>query len=367
MNKWTRSLLILSGLLVTLIAQSHQISTAYLTLDTASDELTQGQYQVKLKDLAYQLNLDINKNQSITWGEIKAQRPAITEWFHSNLGFSHNDSSDCVSTIKPELLMDSHFNEPYLVIEFAVDCGAGKPTALQYQGMFELNSGHKMIAIVDANGQQSNRIISAENRSMNFNEQFSNTWKTIKDYVYQGVIHILIGLDHIMFLLCLLLSTVMILNHSKQLSNKATVWHVMGLVTAFTLAHSVTLVLTALNLLSFPSRWVEIIIALTVAATAFNNIMPFIRKMILVTFLFGLVHGMGFAGVLGELGLPSGARLVPILAFNLGVEFGQVFLIVLILPILLWTANQMNKAQLLFKFISLMIMLLAIYWVVERY
>lgn len=366
MKNWIQLCAAWFGLMVNFSVQSHQISTAYLTLDK-TEEVIKGQYQVKLIDMAFQLNLDSDNNRSITWAEVKVAKPAIDQWLHSHLIFKKN-TSQCGYARALELSMDSHFNEPYLRLDFILACDSKQLSELHYQGIFGLNSAHKLLVNVTDNNNQISRILTVENPVISLNQNNLSKWQTFKEYTQQGVIHILIGLDHIMFLLCLLLAAIIFKDKcSDRLNFKATTWNVLALVTVFTLAHSVTLVLTAMNWLAFPSRWVEIIIALTVAATALNNIWPFIRHLKTVTFLFGLIHGMGFAGVLGELGLPAEAKTWPIFAFNLGVELGQVMLIAVTLPILYYLNKSWARAQVGFRGVSGLILVLALYWVVERF
>jgi hypothetical protein len=140
-----------------------------------------------------------------------------------------------------------------------------------------------------------------------------------------GVEHILTGFDHLLFLLALLL-------------RGGSLGAVLGIVTAFTLAHSITLALAVLRIVSVPSAVVEPLIALSIAYIAAENILvarPVGRRWI-ESFLFGLVHGLGFAGALLELDLPSSTLARTLLSFNLGVEAGQLVAVALLLPILAW-------------------------------
>src|SRR4029079_11011213 len=105
-------------------------------------------------------------------------------------------------------------------------------------------------------------------------------------------------------------------------------WDVVKVVTAFTLAHSITLSLAALGVVSLPSRWVEWAIALSVVLAALNNIRPLVyEKRWVIAFWCGLVSGFGFASVLSALGLPRGALLIALVAFTLGVELGQLVIV----------------------------------------
>src|SRR5437879_10101532 len=130
------------------------------------------------------------------------------------------------------------------------------------------------------------------------------------DYGREGVWHIWLGFDHILFLLSLLLPAVL-LRHGGAWqpaeSFRAAFWDVAKIVTAFTVAHSITLTLAALDVVSLPSRWVESAIALSVVLAAINNVFPVVSHgRWLAAFGFGLIHGFGFAGALPDLGLPTG-------------------------------------------------------------
>lgn len=140
-----------------------------------------------------------------------------------------------------------------------------------------------------------------------------------------GLWHILEGYDHLMFLLALLLAP-------------ASGWAVVRIVTAFTVAHSVTLALTALNLLALPSLLVESAIAASIAFVAAQNLRARASTMhrVGITALFGLVHGCGFADVLRETGLPEGQLIASLLGFNLGVEAGQLLVVLPLVPVLRW-------------------------------
>ena len=137
-------------------------------------------------------------------------------------------------------------------------------------------------------------------------------WAVVEKFVPAGVHHILIGPDHLMFLIGLLLLG----GSAKQL---------LAVVTAFTLAHSITLSLAVLNVVTPPGRLVEPIIALSIVYVGVDNLMSRDGKdvRVWIAMIFGLIHGFGFASVLREMGLPSGALGWSLFSFNLGVEFGQ--------------------------------------------
>ena len=146
--------------------------------------------------------------------------------------------------------------------------------------------------------------------------------------------HILTGYDHVLFLLCLLLPSVMRRTPAgwrpvERLSQA--VLPVVGIVTAFTVAHSITLALAALKLVALPPAFIEPAIAVTIILAALDNVLPiFPVRRVVVTFCFGLIHGFGFANVLAELNLPRAAFAWALLQFNLGLEVGQLLIVAVV-------------------------------------
>lgn len=147
----------------------------------------------------------------------------------------------------------------------------------------------------------------------------------IGSFFLLGIEHILTGYDHLLFLLALIL-------------RGGNLWSLFKIITAFTIAHSITLALAALNIVTLPERFVEATIALSIAYVAAENL--FMRKAVshrwAVSFLFGLMHGFGFSNVLRELGLPKEGLLWSLLNFNLGVEAGQAMAVLVVVPLLVW-------------------------------
>lgn len=181
-------------------------------------------------------------------------------------------------------------------------------------------------------------------------------WAIVAQYIGLGFTHILPkGLDHILFVVGLFL-----LN--------ARLKPVLMQVTAFTLAHSITLGLSIYGVLSLPPLIVEPLIALSIAYVAIENLVT--RELhpwrVVVVFLFGLLHGLGFAGVLRELGLPRGEFLTALLSFNVGVELGQLSVIA-VAALILWPA--MHRAWYRPRIaapLSVAIAIVGVYWTLTR-
>ncbi|MGH8809316.1 MAG: HupE/UreJ family protein, partial [Noviherbaspirillum sp.] len=189
-------------------------------------------------------------------------------------------------------------------------------------------------------------------------------------YVQEGVWHIWIGFDHILFLLALLLPAVARRQrYAWQAVDafKPAFWNVFKIVTAFTVAHSITLTLATLGVVSLPSRLVESVIAASVVAAALNNVSPIVsERRWAIAFAFGLVHGFGFASVLSDLGLPQHALVLALVGFNLGVEVGQLAIVAVFLPLAYALRYTFIYRRVVLLGGSLLIASLAAVWFVER-
>ena len=176
-------------------------------------------------------------------------------------------------------------------------------------------------------------------------------------YLKLGIQHIIpFGIDHILFIvgLCLLSTNI-----------KTILWQA----TAFTIAHSITLALSMKNIITLPAQIIEPIIALSILFVAIENIILSELKAwrILVVFLFGLIHGLGFASALNEIGLPRNKFLTSIFSFNLGVEIGQVTIIgIVFLFIILPAGKKLWYKKTIAYPLSAIIGLIAAYWTVQR-
>ncbi|MEH6382979.1 MAG: HupE/UreJ family protein [Colwellia sp.] len=178
----------------------------------------------------------------------------------------------------------------------------------------------------------------------------------IVEYIYQGFVHILPqGLDHILFVLALFLLAT---------KTSTLLWQV----SAFTLAHTITLALGIFGIINLPSSIVEPLIALSIAYVAIENI--FYHKLtkwrLPIIFAFGLLHGLGFASVLVTLGLPESEYVSSLISFNIGVELGQITVIILALLATRWCADKPWYRKFVVIPVSALISATAIYWVVER-
>ena len=171
-----------------------------------------------------------------------------------------------------------------------------------------------------------------------------------------------------LFLVCLILPVGVPAPHQrwKRDSLRDVRKEVFEIVTAFTLAHSITLVISAVGLLRFPSRYVETAIALSVVAAALNNVVRAVDARWAVAFSLGLLHGFGFSSVLIDLGLPSHELIGALLGFNAGVELGQAAIVIALLPLLFLIRRTLAYQALLWAGSST-VALIATVWSYQRW
>jgi hypothetical protein len=198
-------------------------------------------------------------------------------------------------------------------------------------------------------------------------------WSTIGLFTHEGAWHIWGGPDHLLFLLTLLLPGLMLLHRATGTpetdshGTKTAALFALKVITAFTLAHSITLLASVLDVISLPSRWIESAIALSIMISAALNLQTRIQwSQWKLAFIFGLIHGMGFANGLRELGLSQTYFIETVLAFNVGVELGQIAAVVAVgIPIIL-LAKQVRTKQLVMTYGSWGVLLVSGTWLVQR-
>lgn len=348
---------------------AHQLSTAYANLAINSKGIISGEWQVRLYDLEQAIGVDVDGDGKLRWQELQARASSVNQYLVSHLQFSRGNKP-CALVINDSWKIDAHFNEAYLLVPVHAQCALAGDIGVQYSAFFNEDSDHKLLLNLAGNTATSSRVLSDAQRNINWNAQSGSVADTFFEFVYQGILHIWIGIDHILFLVSLLLTCVLVRRGKQwfaQTSVKRIVITTTWIVTAFTLAHSITLTATAFELLHFSSRWIEVGIAISVLLVALNNIFPVVVRLGWVTFGFGLLHGMGFAGVLGELGLPSDQQLLTVLAFNLGVEVGQMAIVLALLPIFIAVRKKLWYARYALTGTSIVIALVALQWIVERW
>jgi HupE / UreJ protein len=374
-------------------AQAHKPSDSYLTMSVPKDGSNVAvRWDIALRDLDYVLQLDRDNDGALTWGEVRARADDIAKYATANLALSSKDKPCALTTAAP-MQLDKHSDGTYAVLSLTAACGAAITEALQvkYSLLFDVDPSHRGLvqwlpprsAGKDGKaGEALSVILGTETATQKLPLQAPSAWETFQQYVVEGAFHIWIGYDHILFLLSLLLPAVLIFrrndtNISKKLLGNSQILpaesfygalkEVLKVVTAFTLAHSITLSLAALGVVSLPSRWVESAIAASIIVAAIQNIRGVVdSRRWIMAFGFGLIHGFGFASVLADLGLPQNALITALVGFNIGIEGGQLAIVAVFMPLAFWLRSTKFYQVQVFKWGSVLIALLALYWLVQR-
>lgn len=368
-----RFLMLLIALVLHTAAWAHKPSDSYLTLRAAagSNDIAV-RWDIALRDLDYVLQLDRNGNGEISWGEVRLRSDDITRLATSRLQLSASDKACTWATTAP-LALDKHSDGTYAVLSLSAQCpsltGALKA---RYSLLFDVDPTHRGLVqwIAPGSTEAQALVFGNESGEQSLALQPAGAWETLRQYMLDGVWHIWIGYDHILFLLALLLPSVLVRQAGQwaaapRLAGAAR--EVIKVVTAFTLAHSITLSLAALGLISLPSRLVESAIAASVVVAALSNLFGAVEsKRWMMAFAFGLLHGFGFASVLADLGLPKHALVLALVGFNVGVELGQLAIVAVFLPLAFSLRGTAFYRVGVLKGGSLIVALLATWWLVQR-
>jgi hypothetical protein len=256
---------------------------------------------------------------------------------------TQGESQQCLINSNNNFRLTRKYTETLLSIPFNIECPQNieetSTTQLNYQAFIDQLGQHKLLLSWQA-ATQRQAMLDSNNQVFNLTTKNHSVLPTASFYFWQGILHIWFGFDHLIFVLLLMLPLAKKLfstPYSELNTSNLTPVLIpsLKLVTGFTLAHSITLCISAFGWSNLPIHWIEAGIALSVVLTALDVIFGWVKKLFWITFLFGLLHGLGFASALGNLGINQEFQLVSILFFNLGVEAGQLLFILALIPVFL--------------------------------
>lgn len=367
-------------LVVSFNAFAHAPRENYVWINIEDDHIS-GRFELNVADIDNKLKINVDSNSAARLAGVADNAEAIQSYLLSNFSMSDSEGDIPISFVKTGLSAEaadfaqfffksdrlpksdelSITNTVFLTPEFSKD-----------------DRLHRSLIVLEYNKAE-NKDFGLDTPFLVFSPQKSTaTLDTVnpsailewKDFLVQGVLHIWLGLDHVLFVLVLLLSTVLIVkNGDWQPIDKfrSAFFKTLKIITIFTIAHSITLSLAAFGLVSINSAFIETVIAVSIIAVALNNLVPvFNAHAWILVFVFGLFHGLGFASVMADLQFRTGLMGHILLMFNVGVELGQFAIVALVFPLFFFMRKSSYYRTGVVIPISVLSILLATYWVIER-
>jgi hypothetical protein len=329
-----RWLCLLFTLLGPLDSHAHSVGTSYVYVTTRGQQDLDVRVDLHVRDAEFALGIDGNENGVITWNELLDAQGALNAYVSSRLTVSRAQRA-CEVTYD-QLLVNDLNDGSFAVLTGHATCPIVGAVGVSSDLMFDTDAQHRTLVQYRDAQRSTGTVLSIDQRSWEAPQSMgeSSRWRELSRFVGQGVHHIWIGFDHLAFLFILLLPAVIPLVRSGA-AVRHPITRVFVIVSAFTLAHSITLALAVLELVTLPERAVEAAIAASVIAAALANLHPQTRDLGPITaFAFGLLHGFGFANALAGLDLARVDGGIALLGFNIGVELGQLAIVAAALPVL---------------------------------
>lgn len=357
---------------------AHTLGEGYVFLSIHEDRLA-GRLDLLVDDLARILPLDADGDGKVAEAEIERHKMEIASELQRGLGFTVAGETLAIDfDPEPELFRSSLGR--YVTLGFRVPAlpPETKEVDITYDLLFANDPSHQGLLIIESNertgAKNTTEEVSLRFDSGNRRRTLDLTGKhrpaVFAMFLKSGVHHIWVGIDHVLFLIALLLPAVLRRREGRWVavdSFRRALWNVVEVVTVFTLAHSVTLSLGALDVVRLPGRVVEPLIAISIAIAALDLIFPVFRGRIwIVVFGFGLFHGFGFASLLADLGLKSSNLLAPLVGFNVGVELGQLAIVIGIFPLLWFARSSRAYPRAIVPVAACALIGISLYWFVER-
>lgn len=372
------TLICLALLGTTTLAQAHSANQSYIFLDVSDTTLT-GKIEATLTDLDQVLGLDADGNGEITLDEARAKEAEIFDYLLGHLKVTADGEA---LTITP-----TEFSFLELPARTFVEAGIAitgfdqTPESIQatYTGFFsDLEEPHQALAVLSSNTRTGLKDNEANIAAAFDKDDTTQTislvglpWlELLGVFIIQGVWHIWLGFDHVLFLATLLIPATMVVVANRwqpETSLREPLIKVTKMVTGFTLAHSVTLSLAALDIVRLPAWIVESIIALSIAYVALTILMPKLhRNMFWVVVIFGFFHGFGFANVLEPINIEPNQKALTLAGFNIGVELGQLAIVLVLFPIFYQLRHTALYRVGIMKTGSVLLIAIALFWFEER-
>ena len=377
---WGIFFLILLGGFYTASADAHAGGENYVWVNIEKDHVS-GRFEINKKDVEDKLGIDLDAAGGDTLDGVIATAPKVQAYLRDNFSLSFNGEEKNLQFLESSLVNEQG---RFIQYHYRVDGVPENDLVFIRDTIFLSNEFlkkeplHRSLVLVDHNKYRG-LDFGSENTALVFGPHLQEAELNVaeppailiwKDFFYQGLLHIWLGFDHMLFLFVLLLTAVLVLR--GQVWEPAPRFSVAFLNTvkilaALMISHSITLALAVLGLVNVPAAPIEAIIALSITVVALNNVFHFFKSHTwILVFVFGLAHGLGFASALGDLQFRSVGIKKILIMFNIGVEAGQLFVIFLVLPILFYFRKYRGYRQIAMPALSWFAVVLSSYWLGSR-
>ena len=358
-------------------ADAHELGWSYVFLSVTESTL-EGRLELDTIQLDKLFVADSDGDGAVSDAETAAYRQAVEAYARDRFEISIAGEVAPSRFLRHELLETKLTSYQQVYFEASVSGNLPRYIDVRYTPFIELDENHRGGLVLENNtiqgivdNEQVLSAVFAEGRTSATVDLYGDPWLVqVWNFVIEGIWHIWIGFDHVLFLVTLLLTAVLVHGPGGWQpvpTFRDALLNLVTVVTLFTIAHSITLGL-AMKLWVFPSaRLVESVIALSVLLVALNILKPVVRKRIwIVVFVFGLFHGLGFASVLVDLVITQESKIASLIGFNVGVEIGQLAIVAVVFPILYWLRDKTLYLRFALPGISICIAMIGALWFVTR-
>ncbi|MEM6254390.1 MAG: HupE/UreJ family protein [Cyanobacteria bacterium P01_D01_bin.156] len=357
---------------------AHNLGQSYVYLGIG-EETIDARVELPLKELNEVLELGFPTDKRVRRDDIRPHLDKIRNYVDEHLTLDCSPEA-CSLAFQDYRFLNTTFAQ-FLLLEYDLAGFQTMPTSIDatYDVILEQRPQHTNMLLIEENWMtgtfqnesQPLMIFRKPGQTQTLDLTSGSLWQGFSAIVSLGITHILKGIDHVLFLVALLLPSALWRQQQdawQPVGKLSTAFvYIVKVATAFTVAHSITLCLATFQIVQVPSRIVESVIAASIGLAAVDIFYPIFRgRSWLLVFLFGLFHGFGFADVLDQLGVTSRHAALSLFGFNLGVEIGQLAIIAVIFPLLYVLRTQRFYASFVMKAGALLLGMISLYWFIER-
>lgn len=350
--------------MTTLSLLAHQSHENYITLE-AKEQIYTLHCEIETDNFAKVINLDDNNNTIVSWQELRSHESEIGDYLLEHLRLI--EGKKAIVLHRGHLELFRRDDQTYLRLRMKSDMiETSEPIRLEYDLFFDIDPLQRLYMSVKEGNKKAQIVLLPKKRTLVLEAENLTLWQQFVTFFVDGIWHIWSGFDHLLFLLMLILPTMVFKGaegYERVQSKKGLLWNILGIVTLFSIAHSLTLGLAFMDYARINVKFVESMILLSIIITALFNIFSIVpKKLYVLVFIFGLLHGFGFANALSAVDLDELHVLLTLLGFNLGIEVGQIVLVAISIPLLYSLAGYAIYEKVIIKSISTITIVMALYW-----